>query len=354
MNIVVLAGGTSTEREISIVSGKGIASALRQKGHRAVLVDVFAGIGEVDWSDPFPENYDVEQAAESISGFNDRIGQMKKTRKSFWGPNVLELCDRADIVFLGLHGMNGEDGRVQATFDLMGIPYTGAGYLSSGIAMDKYITKQFFRLYGVTAPPGFLVEGRPSAAPSLAEHGLHFPVVVKTCCGGSSVGVYIVDDQKSYEKAIDDAFSYEDRVIVEQYIGGRELTCAVVDQTAYPIVEIIPREGFYDYKNKYEPGATIEICPAALTKEQTEHVQELAVRAASAMRLEGYCRLDFILDKTGEVYCLEANTLPGMTPTSLIPLEAATLGISYPDLCEELIRVSLKRFTVPDEERTEQ
>ena len=154
MKIVVLAGGTSTERDVSIVSGTGICGALRQKNHQAILVDVFCGLENVDWADPFPESYDVEQAVSYIKSFNTRIEELKKSRKEFFGPNVLELCKKADFVFLGLHGSNGEDGRLQAVFDLMGIPYTGTGYLSSAMAMDKGVTKAMFQMRGVPTPGG--------------------------------------------------------------------------------------------------------------------------------------------------------------------------------------------------------
>lgn len=344
MKIVVLAGGTSTEREISIISGTGICRALRQKGHEAILVDLFCGLEEVNWEDPFcTAEYSVEDAVACIRRFDDKLEEMKRTRKSIWGPNVLKLCDAADMVFLALHGLNGEDGRVQATFDLMGIQYTGTGFLSSGIAMDKSVTKQFFRAHGIPTPAGVTFR-KEHAVLKPEDAGLSFPVVVKTCCGGSSVGVYIVQSQQEYEQSLKEAFSYEDQVIVEEYIKGRELTAAVVDDHAYPVVEIAPVEGFYDYRNKYEPGATIETCPADIPEEKTREVTKLAEDAARVLGLEAYCRLDFIMKENGDLYCLEANTLPGMTPTSLIPQEAAVLGMDYPSLCEELIRVSKKKY----------
>lgn len=342
MKIVVLAGGTSTERDISIVSGTGICTALRQKGHRAVLADIFCGV-EVDWKNPFPEEYSVEQACDYMKRFNDRIKDMEKTRRSFFGPNILELCQEADIVFLGLHGANGEDGKVQAAFDLMGIKYTGTGYLSSALAMDKGITKQMFLMNGIPTPRGIAME-KNVCQRDLEKLGMEFPVVVKTCCGGSSVGVYIVNDQKEYEEALDAAYSYEDEVVVEEYIRGREFSVAVVDGKAYPVIEIAPLQGFYDYKNKYQAGSTIETCPAQISPELTRKMQDYAEKGTKALALEAYCRLDFIMKENGDMYCLEANTLPGMTPTSLIPQEAQVLGIDYPTLCEELIKISLKKY----------
>ena len=343
MKIVVLAGGTSTERDVSIVSGTGICSALRQKNHQAILVDVFCGLENVDWADPFPESYDVEEAVSYIRSFNRHIEELKKSRKEFFGPNVLELCKKADFVFLGLHGSNGEDGRLQAVFDLMGIPYTGTGYLSSAMAMDKGITKKIFRTSGVPTPRGVeLKKGKDSM--NLADYNMELPVVVKTCCGGSSVGVYITKTPEEYEEALKGAFSYEDEVVVEEYIEGREFSVGVVDGKAYPIIEITPVEGFYDYKNKYSAGATIDTCPAVLTEEQTRQMQTYAEAGCKALAVEGYARLDFLMKEDGSMYCLEANTLPGMTPTSLLPQEAAVLGIDYAQLCEKLIEISMRKY----------
>lgn len=343
MKIVVLAGGTSTERDVSIVSGTGICNGLRAKGHQAILVDVFCGAETVDWADPFPREYDVEAASAYIKSFNPHIEQLKKMRKDFFGPNVLELCKKADFVFLGLHGANGEDGRIQAAFDLMGIKYTGTGYLSSAMAMDKGVTKWMFQMKGVPVPGGVTMK-RHTRKEDLAELGLAFPVVVKTCCGGSSIGVYIVKDQEEYMKALDAAFVYEEEVVVEEFIQGTEYTVAVVDGKAYPVVQIVPCQGFYDYENKYKPRAVKETCPAPISSELTRRLQDYAVQGYRALGLESYARLDFIVTDDEKIYCLEANTLPGMTPTSLIPQEAAVLGMDYPTLCEELIRVSEKKY----------
>ena len=343
MKIVVLAGGTSTERDVSIVSGTGICNGLRAKGHQAILVDVFCGAETVDWADPFPREYDVEAASAYIKSFNPHIEQLKKMRKDFFGPNVLELCKKADFVFLGLHGANGEDGRIQAAFDLMGIKYTGTGYLSSAMAMDKGVTKWMFQMKGVPVPGGVTMK-RHTRKEDLAELGLAFPVVVKTCCGGSSIGVYIVKDQEEYMKALDAAFVYEEEVVVEEFIQGTEYTVAVVDGKAYPVVQIVPCQGFYDYENKYKSGAVKETCPAPISSELTRRLQDYAVQGYRALGLESYARLDFIVTDDEKIYCLEANTLPGMTPTSLIPQEAAVLGMDYPTLCEELIRVSEKKY----------
>jgi len=343
MKIVVLAGGISTEREVSIVSGTLVCEALRAKGHRAILLDVFFGDENIDISDIFTEEYDIDKSVEYIKSFNDKVTQMVKARLDFFGPKVLQVCQGADIVFLALHGEYGENGKVQAAFDLHGIKYTGSGYLSSALAMDKGLTKKLFATCGIPTPSGVLLE-KENHSTMLADYQMTFPVVVKPCCGGSSVGVDIVDNQKAYEKALRDAFAYEKEVVVEQFIDGREFSVGVVDNEVYPVIEIAPIDGFYDYHNKYSAGAAIETCPADLTKEQSEKMQAYAAKGVEVLYIDGYARLDFMMNEAGEIFCLEANTLPGMTPTSLLPQEAQVIGIDYEALCEKLIEVSLKKY----------
>lgn len=351
MNIVVLCGGVSTEREISIVSGTGVCKALRSKGHRAILLDVFFGMESVNLMDAFPEMYDADNAAAEIRSMNDQIpSAVANPNRSFFGPNVTTLCKMADIVFLALHGENGENGKVQAAFDLRRIRYTGTGYIGSALSMDKGLTKIILKAAGVQVPEGFTMT-REQWDTDLSRHGLSFPVVVKVCCGGSSVGVYITRNQEEYEKAIGDAFALENEIVVEQYIRGREFSVGVIDGEALPIIEIAPKEGFYDYKNKYTAGSTVETCPAELTGEQTRRMKQMAEQGYRALYLDAYGRLDFLMDLHGNIFCLEANTLPGMTPTSLMPQETATLGVDYATLCEKLIQVSLKKYIGGEEKQ---
>lgn len=339
MKIVVLAGGTSTERDVSIVSGTKVCEALREKGHQAILIDVFCGKESLCAEQAFEGAYDLSEDVEYIKGFNGRIEKMKAERKQFFGPKVLEVCQKADMVFLALHGMCGEDGRIQAAFDLLGIPYTGSGYLGSALAMDKGITKQLFRENGVPTPAGVVLK-KEEPRKTAEEYGVGLPCVVKTACGGSSVGVYIVETEEAFAKALEDGFSYEEKLVVEKYVKGREFSVGVVDGTAYPVIEIAPLVGFYDYRNKYEPGSTVETCPADLDEKLTRKMQRYAEEAYRVLRLESYARMDFMMDDEGNMYCLEANTLPGMTPTSLLPQEAAALGMSFSDLCNKLVEVS--------------
>ncbi len=344
MNIVVLCGGTSTERAVSIISGTNVCKALRQKGHNAILLDAFAGNEFCDLMDAFSEVYDTDEAAEEIRAFDRELtAALKNKNRNFFGPNVLKLCKMADFVFMALHGANGEDGRVQAAFDLHHIRYTGTGYLGSAISMDKGITKIMLKEAGIPVPKGFRMEKAYSDA-DLSVHDLDFPVVVKVNNGGSSVGVFISRDQEAYERDLEEAFEMADEVVVEEFIEGREFSVGVIDGKALPIIEIAPVEGFYDYKNKYTPGSTIETCPAVLSEELTKKMQRHAEAAYHALFLNAYGRCDFMMKEDGSMYCLEANTLPGMTETSLLPQEAAAVGVDYPDLCEKLIEISMNKY----------
>ena len=209
--------------------------------------------------------------------------------------------------------------------------------------MDKGITKMVFEAKGIPTPKGMTLE-KENCSSSLADYGMDFPVIVKPCCGGSSVGVCIAHNQQEYSMALAEAFSYENQVVVEQFITGREFSVAVVDGKAYPVIEIAPLQGFYDYKNKYSAGSCVETCPAELSASLTKEMQMYAEKGYEALNLQAYARLDFLMEEDGSMYCLEANTLPGMTPTSLIPQEAKVIGMNYPQLCEKLIEVSLKKY----------
>ena len=344
MNIVVLCGGISTEREISVVSGIGVCKALREKGHRAILLDVFFGEDVSSYNAVFPETYDPDAAAAKIRSRNGEIeSAVSDQNRGFFGEHVLEICKASDIVFLALHGENGENGKVQAAFDLFKIKYTGTGYIGSALSMDKGLTKIMLQAAHVPTPHGVTLL-RDRYLPDIAAYTMKFPVVVKPCNGGSSVGVYIVDNQKDYEEALTGAFELEEEVVVEDYIKGREFSVSVIDGKALPIIEISPLKGFYDYANKYTPGSTIETCPANLSFQKTKKMQAYAEEGYKALSLDAYGRLDFMMNENEDIYCLEANTLPGMTPTSLMPQEAAQQGMDFPTLCEELIRVSYKKY----------
>lgn len=339
MKVVVLAGGTSTERDVSLSTGSMIYKALKKNGHQAILLDVYLGY-EGDVEDIFERDTDWASRVGAVSEQNPDLEAIKALRpdgaKNFFGPNVLSLCQSADAVFMALHGANGEDGKIQACFELMGIPYTGTDFVSSAMAMDKGITKDIFKAHNIPTPAGIrLQEGETEA------EKVPYPCIVKACCGGSSVGVCVAHNDEEYEMAKKEAFRYDKEAVVEQYIEGREFSVGVMDGKALPIIEIAPKQGFYDYKNKYQAGSTVETCPADLSKEKTEEMQNIAERVFRALRLKNYARMDFMMGKDGSLYCLEANTLPGMTPTSLLPQEAAVIGISFEELCEKILGYAL-------------
>jgi D-alanine-D-alanine ligase len=257
------------------------------------------------------------------------------------GNGIIELCKLADAVFLALHGAMGENGQLQATLDNFGIRYTGSGYVGSLLAMDKDLSKKIFRDAGVRTPDWVYASAAKYDVCEI-ENKIGYPCVVKPCSCGSSVGVYIVNTEKELTEALASASQHEQHVMVERKIEGRELTCAFVDGRALPPVEIIPKCGFYDYVNKYQADATEEICPAPIGNEATAAVYEATSRGFEALRLRGYARFDYILDSDGKAWCLEANTLPGMTPTSLLPQEAAAVGIGYDELCEKLALMAVR------------
>ena len=345
MKIVVLAGGLSPERNVSLSSGSKIAGALRGLGHQVALVDMYFGLedypgltGEMLYRADFPACWEkVDRTEPDLAAVR---ASRKWQGKGDFGPGVLELCRDCDIVFLAFHGQCGEDGRVQAAFDLMGIPYTGAGYLANAIAMDKDLTKRLVK-DKVSTPEWTYAVYTEQDVDSLTSK-TRVPCVVKPVDSGSSIGVAIVRDKKELRAVLLEGLKHGGRCVLEQFIVGREITVGILDGTALPPVEIIPREGFYDYENKYQAGATEEVCPAPLTAEQTAQVSRATEQVFEALGLQVYSRADYILDEKGTFWFLEINTLPGMTPTSLLPQEAAAVGLDYAGLCQHIIDSSLK------------
>lgn len=344
MRIVVLAGGLSTERDVSISSGILVASALREKGHEVVLLDVFTGYEQniCDIDALFKQNYsftDKANVGEIVSDLSEvRENRLNKSAR-FIGTNVIEICTEADITFLALHGGEGENGQIQASLDLLGIKYTGTGYLGSALAMNKGLTKSVFVQNKINTPAGEIFKSIEDAMSWSI-----FPCVVKPCSGGSSVGIAKAENEEEYILAVKDAFRYENEIVVEQFVKGREFSVGILGGKALPPIEIIPKSGFYDYASKYQEGATDEICPADIDEQTDKKLRESAVAAYNSLHLDSYARVDFLVDENGEPFCLEANTLPGMTPTSLLPQEAAVEGLNYADLCEKIIEISLAKY----------
>lgn len=341
MNIAILAGGTSTERDVSLVTSKNVYGALKGNGHKVVIVDVYLGY-EGDTEGIFDKDIDWTEHIGAVSKDAPDIESVKALRpdgdKNFFGPNVIRICQMADVVFMGLHGENGENGKIQATFDLMGIKYTGTGCMSSAICMNKQVSKELMAYNGVPVPKGlYITRGEDTT------NTIGYPCIVKACSGGSSIGVSLCNNEEEYAEGLKVAFDLDDEVLVEEYIKGREFSVGVLEGKAMPIIEIAPLQGFYDYKNKYQAGSAIETCPAEIEDNKTKEMQSYAERAYKALRLECYARIDFLMNGEGKLYALEANTLPGMTATSLVPQEAAAMGIDFPTLVEKMIELALNK-----------
>jgi len=299
-------GGPSTEREVSLNTGGAILAALQEKGYQAIGMELA------------PCQFVEQIKAEKI-----------------------------DVVFNAVHGKFGEDGTIQGVLELLGIPYTGSGMLASAVAMDKVISKRLVMTDGIPTPRSLFFARTTEIREVLAEICQHFslPVVVKAASQGSSIGVSIVSDEGLLEAAVKESFGYSEQIIVEEFIKGKELTVAVIgDQTvqALPVIEIVPHSGRYDYRSKYTKGCTDYIVPAQLESKATEQIQSLAVKAFRLFGCRGVARVDFMMNEAGQPYVLEINTIPGMTATSLVPKAAAATGLSFPDLCERILKMAGK------------
>ena len=262
---------------------------------------------------------------------------------SHLGKNVLEICQLADCVFLGLHGADGEDGKIQATLDLLGVPYTGSASLPSAMAMDKAVAKRIMESAGILTPPWRELWYAEEDIPWLVDE-LPIPCAVKVVNGGSSIGVALPETREELEKALRDLLRFHSRVVVEKKIYGREITQPILNGKYLSAIEIVPPEGSsFDYVAKYQSGdeGAQEICPARITPEEQKTIGEAALRFHEALGLSVYSRSDFILDDEGRAWCLEVNTLPGMTPNSLIPKAARVAGMTYGELCEQIVQLSL-------------
>ena len=344
MNILVLAGGYSPERDVSLTSGSLIANALKKEGENVCLADVYLGVDEsvLSRDDLFnTDEVEIYRVGNSVPDL-ETLKRESGNGEALIGKGIIELCRRADVVFLALHGAMGENGQLQATLDNYGIKYTGSGYVGSLLAMDKDISKKMFVGAGVNTPEWLYFTAKNGDI-AMIEEKIGYPCVVKPCSCGSSVGISIVDDRAGLEIALAEAERYEDNILVEKKIEGRELTVGILDGEVLPVIEIIPTEGFYDYKNKYQAGKTVELCPAPINNELCAEVGRQTRLAFDTLRLSGYSRFDFMVDKDGKPWCLEANTLPGMTPTSLLPQMAAANGMDYGKLCLKIVVLALKK-----------
>ncbi|HEX8691358.1 MAG TPA: D-alanine--D-alanine ligase [Longimicrobium sp.] len=333
MRVAVLFGGTSAERDVSVASGAQVVKALREAGHQVVPVDTARGVLA-----PAEEQRLLTAGVAPAPPPEEELAAIRAGASSPL-PAASELKD-IDVVFLVLHGGTGEDGTIQALLDLTGIPYVGSGHRASAVAMDKDFSKRLFRAAGVPTPDWLMA---PAGAAEV-EAALGWPVVVKPNKQGSTVGLTIVRAPGELEAAVAEAFRHDDEVMLEAFVPGRELTVGILEDQALAVGEIIPKRAeIFDYESKYQAGGAEEIFPADLTEEQTRAVRELGLEAHRALKLEGFSRVDFRMDEGGGLWCLEVNTLPGMTSTSLLPQSAAAAGISFPELCDRICRLAVEK-----------
>lgn len=300
--VAVVMGGPSAEREVSLNTGAAIANALREYGYTNVV--------EIDLD---PRNFG-KQLAES----------------------------KAEVVFNAVHGLYGEDGRLQTLLEIREMPYTGSGMIASVSCMDKVITKRMLRDAGISTPACLIVNKKESGIKEKIMERFSLPVVIKPASQGSSIGVEIVKEENQLDEALANAFKYSRDILVEEFIGGKELTVSMMQKdgevVALPVIHIAPHSGTYDYHSKYTKGATEYICPADLDEETTKKVQEISKQAYEVLGCSGVARADVMLDEEGNGYVLEINTVPGMTATSLVPKAAAAAGISFPELCNIILQ----------------
>jgi len=335
LRVLILVGGTSAERDVSMASGQAVLEALRERGHDVLAIDTACGRKLLDTSRSLiPQGIDTvpPEAENAVSTANEVVTAL-----------AMPEAAAIDVVFLALHGGDGEDGHIQALLDMARVKYTGSGVTASALAMNKHVAKNLFESEGIHTPEWLYLPSRQSTLPEYADVVGHLstPFVVKPNEQGSTVGLSIVKSEAEYVPAVDLAFRYGSSVLLERYIAGRELTAAILGDQVLPLVEIIPEHGLYDYECKYTSGKSKYVCPAEISIDQSRALQDAAQKAFSVLGCSGYARVDFRMNNQGVVYCLEVNTLPGMTLSSLVPKAAAAAGIPFKKLIESICRLAI-------------
>ena len=330
MNVALLTGGSSSERDVALSSGLQVAAALRERGHTVSIVDLATGF--------VPAEREAALLPGGIGREPPPLEELRALQRGMLtaGLGEVPVIRGADVIFLALHGGQGENGTLQALLDVIGVPYTGSGHLASAVAFDKDVAKHVLRDAGVAVPEWIMA---PADAAAVAKHP-GFPCIVKPSNEGSSVGLSLVREPGALAGAIALAGRYDNDVMIEQYIAGRELTVGILGGSALPVIEIIARHELFDYECKYTPGMSEEF-PAELPPALAARLQDAALRSHRALKLGGYSRIDFRARENGDIFCLEANTLPGLTPGSLIPKAAKAAGMSFPEFCDAICRLAL-------------
>jgi D-alanine-D-alanine ligase len=330
MRVTVLTGGATAERAVAFASASQIVAALRSRKHDVKVVDT-AG-GQLD------ERGEREVLGGGVGLTPPAVDALAAREQQMLSEGLAELPSvrEADVLFLAVHGGALEGGTLQAVLDVIGVPYTGSGPLASALAMDKDLAKRLFRAAGVPVPAWFMAP----VAPDDVTTALGWPVIVKPSKQGSSVGLTLVKKAQDLDNAVKLAGHYDDEVMAEQYIPGRELTVGVLGDVPLPVGEIVSKHELFDYETKYTPGMSDETFPAKIDTLLARQLQEYALMAHRALKLSGYSRVDFRVTPEGDIFCLEANSLPGMTRTSLFPQAAQAAGIPFADLCERIARLA--------------
>ncbi len=335
MRVTVLTGGATAERAVAFASASQIVAALRSRGHDVSVVDTAGGL--------LDERGEREVLGGTVGATPPAVDQLAAREQRMLSEGLAELpaVRDADVLFLAVHGGQLEGGTLQAVLDVIGVPYTGSGPLASALAMDKDLSKRLFRATGVPVPAWFMAP----VAPEDVTTALGWPVIIKPSKQGSSVGLTLVKKAQDLGNAVKLAARYDDEVMAEQFIPGRELTVGVLGDVPLPVGEIVPKHELFDYETKYTPGMSEETFPARIETLLARQLQEYAVMAHRALKLTGYSRVDFRVTPEGDIFCLEANSLPGMTRTSLFPQAAQAAGIPFPELCERVARLARNNRT---------
>ena len=330
MRIALLTGGTSSERAVAIASGAQMTAGLRSQGHDVAVIDTARG-----YVPPADEGGFLRAEPGAAPPSLDELSSLERGML-LGGLGEIPVVRNADVLCLALHGGQGEDGTLQAVLDVLGRPYTGSGHLASALAMDKDLAKRVVQAHGMTVSPW-----RMGRVPAEEASVLGWPLVVKPSKQGSTVGLSLVRGPDDLGPAYDLALAYDDEVMVEAFVPGREFTVAILGDRALPVGEIIPRHEIFDYESKYVPGMAQEVFPAQLVERTAARIQHMALDAHRALKLGGYSRIDFRMTAEGDIFFLEANTLPGMTGTSLVPQAARAAGVSFEQLCEQICRLAV-------------
>ncbi len=334
MRIAVLMGGTSAEREVSLASGRAVVQGLARAGYDVVAVDVGEGLA---WT---PDDVSTQR----MSGRRRPVcGTMSAAEMRVVYDSIHSLlAQNVDVVFIALHGVPGEDGTIQGMLELAGLPYTGSGLLASAVAMDKAMSKKLFQNSGIPTPAWILTRSGDGRLMDQINATIGFPLVAKPPDQGSTVGLSIVERPQDLQSALDMARSYSAEVLLEQYIPGRELTVSILEGSELPVIEIHPEHGIYDYECKYTKGMSSYTVPADLPEEIGSRLREMGKRTFDALQCRGFGRVDFRLTDDNRPFCLEVNTIPGMTETSLVPKAARAVGIDFPELVDRIVRLALR------------